>query len=132
MTFHKHVKEVGDYCFYLCKNLTEVTFDAGCRDVALGFNCFQECENLTGVVMPTSVAYLPMYCFNKCESLERIRMPEHIAAMAETVVHNCPKLSSLVFPGGFPEGYDGRAVMHCAALEEFVCTGELPRRRRMR
>lgn len=126
MTFHKHVKEVGDYCFYLCKNLTDVTFDAGCRDVTLGFNCFQECENLTLVVMPTSVAYLPMYCFNKCESLERIRMPEHIAAMAETVVHNCPKLSSLVFPGGFPEGYDGRAVMHCAALEEFVCTGELP------
>lgn len=127
VTFHKHVREVGDYCFYLCKSLRSVTFDAGCHDVTLGFNCFQECESLTEAVMPKSAAYLPMYCFNKCESLESIRMPERITAMAEIVVHNCPKLAKLIFPGSLPEGYNGRIVMHCASLEQFICKdGDLP------
>ena len=68
------VTSIGDYAFYGCEELKEITIPASVTSI--GDYAFQECTSLTTVFMePTTPPTLGNYVFNACDELDAIYVP---------------------------------------------------------
>ena len=68
------VTSIGDYAFYGCEELKEITIPASVTSI--GNYAFQECTSLTTVFMePTTPPTLGNYVFNACDELDAIYVP---------------------------------------------------------
>lgn len=60
ITIPSNVKEIADYAFDYCENLTNVSFSEGLE--AIGKSAFQR-TNITSLTLPSTIKYLGSYCF---------------------------------------------------------------------
>ena len=67
MTFPAGVKEIGDWAFSRCVNLTSVTILAGVKEI--GWSAFDGCANLTSVTIPKGVKKIECSAFDGCTKL---------------------------------------------------------------
>lgn len=82
----------GNYCFSLCKQLTEINF--GDANITLGNNDFENCTALPAVSIPPSVTAIPNGCFDGCTALSSLDMGENVTQIGNTAFRYCA-LSSL-------------------------------------
>ena len=63
----EQIKELNDYCFLQCTNLTKVNLPTGLRKIGKG--CFDNCHHLKQIILPTTVTHIEEDSFRGCVSL---------------------------------------------------------------
>ena len=61
------VKEIEDYAFANCQNLTDITIPNGVTEI--GRSVFAGCTNLSSIAIPDNVTGIADYTFNNCPNL---------------------------------------------------------------
>ena len=92
------VREIGDYAFYACKDLTTVTFSKSLEKI--GDNAFSYCESLTSVDIPDSVTEIGESAFSFCENMTSVRLSKGLTQLNRAVFNNCRALQSINLPDG--------------------------------
>ena len=90
------VTSVGNYAFYQCGNLTEVTLADSVT--TLGTATFNNCYALTSVKLSDSITAIPDYCFNYC-GLTEIDWPANLTSIGSNAFSGCA-FDDLVIPEG--------------------------------
>ncbi|MDE7084349.1 MAG: leucine-rich repeat domain-containing protein, partial [Clostridia bacterium] len=67
------VISIGNYAFYDCEELTEITIPYAVTRI--GIRAFAFCGNLTEVIIPDRVTYIGEYAFYSCDKLARVTIP---------------------------------------------------------
>ncbi len=135
--------EIGDFAFYGCSSLSDITFKNCPSLQAIGDSAFAGCSSLreaqipkscsrigTGAFsgsgleqiefdVPSSLSELPSHCFKDCTSLAKIILPESINAIGVSAFYGCTSLSSLSLPESV-EYIAGYALCGCIKLKDLV------------
>ena len=78
------ITAIGNYAFYNCSNLTEITFD-GTNVTRIGDCCFQSCAKLQAITLPSGVTTLGAEIFSSDDYLMSVSLPATISTMPENV-----------------------------------------------
>ena len=65
-----NITKIGDYAFYKCFQLREITLPSGLTYI--GVNAFNYCNYLSSIVIPSSVTFLGAGAFNYCSGLTSV------------------------------------------------------------
>ena len=93
-TIPSSVTKVGDYSFYTCNLLTNITLPD--QLTTIGNVAFGACTGLTNLVVPNSVSSIGIYAFFACNKLTNINIPNSIVALGSYAFLNCTALSAFV------------------------------------
>ena len=63
---------IGEYCFYECKSLCSVTFQASSKLKSLGGSAFYGCDHLAEITIPNTVESIGESCFQLCKALWKV------------------------------------------------------------
>ena len=86
-----NVTSIGNYCFYPCTSLTNVTFLS--NTTSIGFYAFQDCSSLTGIVLPNKTL-VTTGCFLRCTSLTTIDIPSSVTTIRASAFQDCSNLAT--------------------------------------
>ena len=108
------VAAVGDYAFYDCTKIAEISLPEGIESI--GEHSFQDCTALVRVELPGNVSRIGYYAFTGCTALESVALPRKVTAVGNYVFFGCTALRNVDWPPGL-EKIGNSAFSHCAALE---------------
>ena len=123
VTIPSGVTIIGDYAFYDCYSLTNVTIGNGV--ISIGDYAFEYCP-LTSVTIPDSVTIIGDYAFYDCYSLTNVTIGNGVTSIGDyafsgeagglraTVPRGCP-LTSATIPNGVTN-IGGGAFFYCYSL----------------
>lgn len=95
-TIEDGVTSVGDYAFYFCSYLADLTVG---NDVAyIGNSAFQSCVFLTSVTLPDTVLSIGDYAFYSCSHLESIDLGSRLTSIGTDAFYFCASLKSVSIP----------------------------------
>ncbi len=110
------VEKIGEMAFSRCRNLSEIEFSEGLREI--GFQCFDRTAVET-LVFPKSLLRIKEYAFNKCEALTEITFLGKDCAIG-SYAFSRSSLRRATFPKRpYPVGDD--AFFGCRELEYLEC-----------
>lgn len=92
------ITEIGDYAFYGCSSLPDISVNSG---TTIGANSFQSCTSLEGVW--GEVAAIGNSAFSYCSNLNRIRLNSGISRIGNSAFYNCSNLGSISIPSSVTE-----------------------------
>ena len=92
------VTVIGDFAFYNCTNLKEITLPAGVTEI--GQNVFANCTSLENIVLPEDVTKIGFNTFNNCVNLKEITLPAGVTWIESRAFSGCKSLSTIVLPEG--------------------------------
>lgn len=119
------IRKFGDYAFYGCYNLTNVSMAASINDPSgtpknnvMGTSCFENCVALTEFNIPEGVSFLKQKAFKSCAALTTVKMPtlslanldkdgkktgdtgvgDLQVAIPKSMFENCTSLTNIVIP----------------------------------
>jgi len=90
---NKPVTNIGDYAFFYCSSLTNVTIPNSV--IHIGNSAFSECSNLTSVNIPNSVTSIGYSAFGGCSSLTSVTIPGSVTNIASNTFSYCKNLSNI-------------------------------------
>jgi hypothetical protein len=90
------VKEINDWAFSQCRNLTKVVIPNGVERI--GVLAFSKCRGLTDIEFPESLTEIGGMAFNSCDGLTSVTIPNSVKAIGENAFYNCSRLTSVTFP----------------------------------
>ena len=121
ITFCSTLKEIGDYSFSYCQNLTSITLpknvtrvcDSAFRScTSLRYITFQndsvilesggvfaECDSLTSITLPAKLTEIPGYLFYGCALLDNVVIPSTATKIGSSAFLDCDSLTSITIPG---------------------------------
>ena len=121
------VTSVGDYAFFYCSRLTEITIPEGVTSIrehafaycsslkeitipegvtSIGNSAFISCDSLIEIAIPGSVASIGDYAFAHCSNLKEITIPEDVISIRNGVFFNCTGLTEVYMKEGLILGVD--------------------------
>ncbi len=115
-TLLEEIKDVGDFAFKGCKNLTVVMTHNHVNSI--GKAAFKGCKSITYIHMPNSIKYIGEKAFEDCTSLEKLRFPFKIDYVRPKTFKNCKNLQYVMFQR--PIGIGREAFKNCESLEDIV------------
>lgn len=86
------VTVIGDYAFYLCTSLSDMTMLGGITDI--GAYAFRGCGALESIVLPETTETLGEYAFYK-SGLTSISIPESVTVIGAYAFRGCSALTSV-------------------------------------
>ena len=99
------------------------------RSVFIGGNftipdrAFYDCCVLRTVVLPKTLAALPVNCFGSCRALRFLVLPDAVVSVGDNAFNTCSSLREIVFPDAVTS-VAAYAFRNCSALERAVlCRG---------
>ena len=113
------VTSLGDYAFYNCTSLAEVSLPESLTSV--GGYAFCGCAEIPGLVLPEAVTAIGGGAFYGCEALAEINLPAGVTSVESYAFCGCASLPSVVLPEA-TVSIGGAAFSGCASLREL----ELP------
>lgn len=126
---------IGDYAFSDCENLSSVYTpfvrdigDAAFRDSPMGLTIdLTYCENIGEsafegtsvheIIIPQSIATIPVNCFYGCQNLSKVKLPEGLKAIAAAAFSYCSNLEDVTIPSTV-ELIDQAAFLGCTSLKK--------------
>lgn len=121
------VTSVGDYAFFYCSRLTEITIPEGVTSIrehafaycsslkeitipegvtSIGNSAFISCDSLIEITIPGSVASIGDYAFAHCSNLKEITIPEDVISIGNGAFFNCTGLTEVYMKEGLILGAD--------------------------
>ena len=82
----KGITNVGDYAFYNCINLNEVSLADSVT--IIGISAFDNCKMLSSVTIPESVTTISNGAFGSCTALVSINLPSNIKNVSRSSFEN--------------------------------------------
>jgi hypothetical protein len=107
------VTSIGDWAFYFCTSLTNVTIPDSVTNI--GDYAFYFCTGLTNVVIPNNLTRIADGAFHDCTSLSSVTLPESVAAIGDHAFAWCHGLSNVVIGNGVTR-IGNRAFGSCSDL----------------
>ena len=80
------VKKIGDYAFYVSKNLKEVVLSENLESI--GDYAFSICPNLETITLPTSLISIGKMCFSNNKSLKSLVIPLNVQNIGKFIFAN--------------------------------------------
>lgn len=108
----KGITHVGDYAFYRCNQLTEVTLPEGLESI--GSNAFSYCEQLGKIIFPDSLDRIEVSAFDNCKELKTVSLPANISYIGPNVF-SYSGLTSITLPSNLLSIESG-TFSHCYNL----------------
>ena len=105
------VATIGNYAFYNCSKLTEVSFPAATN---IGHCAFYGCSNLTTVSFPAATN-IETYAFCNCYKLTEVSFPA-ATNIGNCAFYGCSNLTTVSFPAA--TNIEGSAFYDCSKLME--------------
>lgn len=102
--FPSSLKNVGNTCFYSCKQLSEVKFSEGLETI--GTWAFAGCPLLKEAVLPSTVTSVGASSFANCTSLETVVIPSGITALAAKTFNGSTSIKSVTYEAADPVAFD--------------------------
>ncbi len=87
--------EIGEYGFFRCSSLTEVTLPNSVT--AIGYAAFNGCNDLTSLTLPNSLTTIRDWAFENCSSLANIILPNSVTSIGESAFSGCSGLTQDVY-----------------------------------
>ena len=87
------VTSVGNYAFYNCPNLAEVSLPAGLR--RLGERCLYNCDVLTEIALPEGLYEIGNYAFYDSDGLTAVSLPDSLTSLGTNAFLSCDHLASV-------------------------------------
>lgn len=79
--------DIGDYAFYACGNLSEITVPFGVQTI--GQQTFAACDSLTEAVLQ-GVTTIGNHAFYHCDTLVSVTLPGSLTTLGDYVFYGCP------------------------------------------
>lgn len=92
------VKEIEDYAFGACYNLTNITLPNSM--VSIGNYAFWECTSLTNIAIPNGVTSIWDNAFRDCTNLKSVSLPNSVIGIGEAAFSGCSSLTNIAIPNG--------------------------------
>lgn len=109
------VTSVGDYAFFYCSRLTEITIPEGVTSI--GEHAFAYCSSLKEIAIPEGVTSIGNSAFISCDSLIEITIPGSVASIGDYAFAYCSNLKEIAIPEGVTSIGNG-AFFNCTRLTE--------------
>ena len=93
VTIPNSVTSIGDYAFYDCRSLTSVKIPDSVTSI--GENAFVGCSSLTSVTIPDSVTSIGENAFGGCSSLTNVTIPDSVTSIGNGIFFDCNNLTSV-------------------------------------
>ena len=93
-TMPNSITNVGDYSFWGCNNLSDVTIGSGVKRIE--GNVFEDCTKLSNVTVPDSVTNLGTGVFFGCSKLASAVFGSNVVSNVEYAFGNCSLLTNIV------------------------------------
>ena len=117
--FNDDVTSIGDYAFFSCTTLTNVTIPNSVTSIeSKGYaasGAFEGCRGLTSITIPNSVTSINSYAFQSCTSLTSVTIGSGVTSIGGRAFNNCTSLISIAVDNGNTV-YDSRD--NCNAIIE--------------
>ena len=111
------ITEIGDYAFYLCKNLEKVTIpDSVTR---IGQFSFSGCQALTEIDLPDALTTIDRYAFNWCTAFTSVKLPDSVVIIGEGGFDYCKEMQAIQMSRNLKEVGDF-AFSGCNKLVSFI------------
>lgn len=111
------VTYLGDYAFYYCTNLQEVTLTSTLGGI--GYCAFNMCTSLEQIEIPEGVTYINSYAFSGCEALSDVELPSTLTSISSNAFDDCKSLAEIELKENVEYlGYG--AFYGCTALKSIV------------
>lgn len=96
VVFSDSITSVGDYAFYGCKSLKQVS--ASPILMSVGAYAFYNCESLSLLPLPETVYKISDCAFYGCKALSEISLSSQLTALGEFAFSGCASLKNTVIP----------------------------------
>ncbi len=107
---------IGEYAFYMCESLTEVSIPEGVADI--GDKSFY-CSGVTGVSIPGSVTRIGEDAFGECYRLAELAIPDSVEEIGDWAFYSCEGLTGITLPSGLARIGQG-TFSWCYSLTELT------------
>lgn len=91
--FPEGVKEIGNYAFSNCRNLTEITIPETVESIGTG--AFQGCAGLTEIAIPEGVERIEVNTFSGCNNLAGITIPGSLKSIGTGAFTECWSMTNI-------------------------------------
>jgi hypothetical protein len=113
----KSVTSIGEYAFYKCTSLTEITIPDSVTSI--GYGTFSGCTSLTEITIPDSVTSIGEYAFRGCTSLTEIKIPDSVTSIGQYAFCVCTSLTEITIPDSVTSIGEG-VFFGCTSLTEIT------------
>ena len=111
------ITSIGDYAFWGCSGLTNVTIPDGVTSI--GNSVFSECSGLTNVTIPDGVTSIGRRAFSGCSGLTSVTIPGSVISIGELAFSYCSELTSVTIPDGVTSIEQG-VFLGCRGLTDII------------
>ncbi len=98
---YTNIRELKEYTFYKCPNLTNVTLPNTIETI--GNAAFRECSSLTSFTIPENVTTIATSAFRDCTALKSITVPRSLNKIAGYAFYNDAALTTIYYEGTHAE-----------------------------
>ena len=92
------VTSIGNYAFYHCNNLTDVTIPTSVESI--GQYSFSNCLSLIRLKLPVSLRKIDKFAFSSCVSLTELALPAMVTSIDRWAFQGCTSLANVTLPAG--------------------------------
>lgn len=117
------VTAIGEYAFYMCKNLTKVTMPT--TVLAIEGCAFEKCTGLTSIEIPNSVTSLGIDAFSSCSGLRSVEIPNSVKTIGGLAFYKCTAMTSATIGSGVTN-IESKAFGNCTSLATITCMANVP------
>lgn len=114
---HNSIREIEQYAFSGCTELTAVNNVSGADTVGMG--AFFGCSSLESVSLPETMTAIPAHLFYGCESLNSVSLPDDAQSIGVSAFYGCSSLNSVWLPANLAVIED-KAFSNCSGLWEIT------------
>ena len=116
------VASIGNYAFYNCTNLTNITISDSVTSIGSG--AFAYCASLTSVTIPDSVTGLGEGPFAYCTKLASVSIGNGVNGVNKYAFRDCASLKSITIPKNVTS-FSNYAFYNCTNLKIVKYTGDI-------